>query len=51
MIRRSTLNNTNSTTSFKKTTYNIVDEKLEGMKLECLLIKPCPNNISNLVMI
>ncbi|CAD8070007.1 unnamed protein product [Paramecium primaurelia] len=51
MIRRSTLNNTNSTTSFKKTTQNIVDEKLEGMKLECLLIKQCQNNISNLVMI
>ncbi|CAD8205604.1 unnamed protein product [Paramecium octaurelia] len=51
MIRRSTLNNTNSTNSFKKTTYNIIDEKLEGMKFECLLIKPSPNNVSNLVMI
>ncbi|CAK86811.1 unnamed protein product (macronuclear) [Paramecium tetraurelia] len=50
-IRRSTLNNTNSTISLKKTIYNVVDEKLEGMKLECLLIKPCPNNINNLVMI
>ncbi|CAK95054.1 unnamed protein product (macronuclear) [Paramecium tetraurelia] len=51
MIRRSTLNNTNSTNSFKKTTYNIIDEKLEGMKFECLLIRPSPNNVSNLVMI
>ena len=51
MIRRSTLNNTNSTNSLKKATYNFVDEKIEGMKLESLLIKPCPSNINNLVMI
>ena len=51
MIRRSTLNNTNSNISLKKATYNVIDEKIEGMKLECLLTKPCPNNISNLVMI